>query len=234
MNIKKYTEKLKKYTEKDDGLTAVEASIIVPIVLMVIMVMLYLGLILYQQTSLQAIVNETASSVGQIYSTKTKDPFIGFTKPSTLSETEYYRSFINLVGNVSGAHNTLDSEVERKAIWYAKHRLSSTRIYKESAGLEIFVDFERVPGSIMQRAVVVKGVVNYDLPFVKFFGIMDSTVRVTAVGRAQCFDILETGSTVSVITSFMEQSLDVMAPAFADVVQAIKDFVFKFVTGVVT
>ena len=220
---------IKDYTKKEDGLTAVEASIVVPIVLMVIMVMMYLGFILYQQTSLQAIVNETASSVGQIYSTKSKDPFIGFTKPETLVNTEYYRNIKNLGGSFADKHYTLDSEVERKAIWYAKHRLQSTRLYSESEALVITVNFERVPGSIMQKAVVVTGSATYDLPFVKFFGIMDSTMVVAAQGRAQCFDILETGSTVSVVTSVMEKTIDVMAPAMADVVSAIKNFIFRYI-----
>ena len=122
----------------------------------------------------------------------------------------------------------MDSSVEKKAIRYAKHRLQSSRLYKESGGITVDVKFEKVPGSIMQKSIIITGIATYDLPFVKFFGIMDSTIKVAAVGRAQCFDILDSGSTVSVVSSLMKETLDVAAPEIADVVTAIRSFMAQY------
>lgn len=215
---------IKEFTKKESGSTVVEASIVVPIVLMVIFVMMYLGFILYQHTLMQVIANETASSIGQIYSTKTKDPFIGFATPAELSQTEYYRNLKNSFGSLGGAHGALESEVETKGNWYAKYRLKSSRLYSESEAMIVHIDFERVPGSIMQKSVVVTASATYDLPFIKFFGVVDSTIDVAAVGRAQCFDILDTGSTASVVSALINDTLDTAAPSAANVVKAIDEF----------
>lgn len=219
---------IKEFTKKESGSTVVEASIVVPIVLMVIFVMMYLGFIMYQQTSLQVIANETASSAGQIYSTYTKDPFIGFVTPKQLSDTEYYRTISNAIGSLGEAHGKLESSVETKAGWYSRYRLKSSRLYKESAGMTINTDFEKVPGSIMQKSVVVTIRATYDLPFIRFFGIVDSKIEVEAVGRAQCFDILDTGSTASVVSNLIDETFDSTAKSVSEVVDAIKDFYNKY------
>ncbi|MBQ3045597.1 MAG: pilus assembly protein [Clostridia bacterium] len=210
--------KIKEISKNESGSTAVEASIVVPIVIMIIFVMMYMGFIMYQQTALTVIANETAASIGQIYSTNSKDPFIGFTTPQNLSDTDYYRTLKTALN----IHGSLESEAETKSNWYAQYRITSSRLYKEAGDIKINTEFEKTPGMVLQKTAVVTVEATYDLPFIRFFGIVDSTVEVSAVGRAQCFDILDYGSTMSLATTMAKDIVDPFAAEVQKIFDAIK------------
>lgn len=222
--------KIKEISKNESGSTAVEASIVVPIVIMIIFVMMYMGFIMYQQTALTVIANETASSIGQIYSTNSKDTFIGFASPQDLSDTDYYRSLKNALNNFVTVHGSLESEAEKKSNWYAQYRITSSRLYKEAGDMDINTTFEKTPGMTLQKTAVVTVKATYDLPFIRFFGIVDSTVEVSAVGRAQCFDILDYASTMSLASTMARDIIDPFSSKVNEVFDAIKTMV-SMITG---
>lgn len=217
--------KIKEISKNENGSTVVEASIVVPIVIMIIFVMMYLGFIMYQQTALTVIANETAASIGQIYSTNSKDPFIGFTQPQELSDTYYYRSLQNTLNNFTSIHGALDSEAETKSNWYSQYRIMSSRLYKESGDIKVSTSFEKTEGMALQKTVVVTVEATYDLPFIRFFGVVDSTITVAAEGRAQCFDILDYASTMSLASTMASEMIDPAAGEISEVFNAIEKFV---------
>ncbi len=214
--------KIKEFSKSEKGSAAVEASIVVPIVIMIIFVMMYMGFIMYQQTVLTVVANETAASIGQIYSTNSKDPFIGFTTPQKLSDTIYYRTLQNTLGNFINIHGSLDSEAATKSNWYAQYRIASSRLYKEAGDIKINTTFESTPGMVLQKTAVVTVEATYDLPFIRFFGIVDSTVEVAAVGKAQCFDILDYGSTMSLASIMARDIVDPFSEKVQEVFNAIE------------
>lgn len=216
--------KIKELSKEESGSTVVEASIVVPIVLMIIFVMMYLGFIMYQETALTVVANEAAASIGQIYSINSKDPFIGFTTPTELSDTYYYRSLRNALNSLTQVHGALDSEAAKKADWYSKYRIVSSRLYKQTGALKVSTSFESTPGLMFQKTAVVTIEAVYDLPFIKFFGITDSTVAVKAVGKAQCFDILDYASEMSLTSSILSDTLDEIAGGVKEVFNAIETF----------
>ncbi len=220
--------KIKEISKNEKGSAAVEASIVVPIVIMIIFVMMYMGFIMYQQTVLTVIANETASSIGQVYSTNSKDPFIGFTTPQKLGDTDYYRTLKNVLNNFVTIHGSLESEAATKSNWYAQYRLTSSKLYKEAGDIKIKTEFEKTPGMVLQKTAVVTVEATYDLPFIRFFGIVDSTIEVTAVSKAQCFDILDYGSAMSLATTIAKDVVDPMASEIDRVFEAIKKICSMF------
>lgn len=216
--------KIKEFSKEESGSTVVEASMVVPIVLMIIFVMMYLGFIMYQETALTVVANEAAASIGQVYSTNSKDPFIGFTTPTELSDTYYYRSLRNALNSLTQIHGALDSEAAKKADWYSQYRIVSNRLYKENGDIKVSTSFESTPGMMFQKTAVVTIEATYDLPFIRFFGIADSTVAVKAVGRAQCFDILDYASMMSLASNVISDTLDVVAEGIQEVFNAIETF----------
>jgi len=217
--------KIKEFIKSKSGSAAVEASIVVPIVIMIIFVMMYLGFIMYQQTALTVIANETASSIGQVYSTNSKDPFIGFATPTELGDTYYYRALQNVVNDFVQVHGALNSEAGKKSNWYSQYRITSSQLYKPKGDIDVNTEFENTPGMIFQKTVVVTINANYDLPFIRFFGITDSTIKVTAVGKAQCYDILDYGSSMSLASKMAKDIVDPFAAKVQETFDAIGQIV---------
>lgn len=217
--------KIKEFIKSKSGSAAVEASIIVPVVIMVIFVMMYMGFIMYQKTALTVIANETASSIGQVYSTNSKDPFIGFATPAELGDTFYYRALQNVTNNFFHVHGALDSEAGKKSNWYSQYRITSSQLYKPKGDIRVDTTFEHTPGMIFQKTVVVTINANYDLPFIRFFGITDSTIKVSAVGKAQCYDILDYGSTMSLASRMATDIVDPLSAKVQETFDAIGQIV---------
>ena len=214
----------RKLFKKENGETVVEATMVVPIVIIVIFLLIYLGFVLYQQTILTVVANDTAASIGQVYATPSKDPFVGYTNTEKLSETKLYRNLYNAVGNAMGKTDTVDGNNELKAQWFAKYRLASTQLYKEKGSITYDIGFERQPGTVLQKIVVVKIKATYDLPFLKFFGISNSEKLFEAEARAQCFDLLDYSSTLSLVNTVLTDSVGSTAEKINKVFDAIKDF----------
>lgn len=207
--------------KSENGETVVEATFIVPIVIMIIFIMMYLGFILYQQTIMTVVANEVSASIGQVYATPSKDPFTGFTETETLSKTKLYRNLHNAIGNALGAADTVDGSNQTKGQWFGKYRMASHCLYEQTGSMEVDVAFERRSGTLLQKEVVVKIEAVYDLPFLRFFGIQNSQKRFTATGRAQCQDLLDYASTLSLVNTVAD---DTLKPLAEDVMEAIEKF----------
>ena len=214
-----------KRIKDEDGQTVVEATIVVPIVIMVIFVLMYLGFILYQHTIITVVANDTAASIGQVYATPSKDPFVGYAEPNMLNKTKLYRNLRNAVAGAMGAADTVDGSNQRKGTWFAKYRLMSSRLYKESGDLVIDVAFKRRDGAILQKDVIVTITATYELPFLRFFGVQDVQKEFRGQGRAQCLDLLDYSSFLSLVNTVAN---DVLEPSADKVVSAINEFMGQF------
>ena len=166
--------------KNQSGEVVVEASIIVTLVLIVITIMLYVGMILYQQTLVSVMANQTASNIAQVYGNNLKDPFSGYVDPDRVYQSITYSNM------KTDAYMTV---VERKANIFAQYRLKSSRILV-NGNTAVEVEVVRKPHELLKSQIVVTIRDRYDVPLVGMFGT-SGLVEFASSGRADCVDILE-------------------------------------------
>lgn len=162
------------------GEVIVEASIVVTLVMLVITIMMYVGMVLYQQTLVSVIANQTAANIAQVYSNNLKDPFSGYIDPDKVYQSVTYSNM------KTDAYMTV---VEQKANIFAQYRLKSSRILA-NGNTSVEVEVVKKPNELLKSQIVVTIRDRYDVPLVGMFGT-SGLVEFAASGRADCVDILE-------------------------------------------
>lgn len=166
--------------DRERGEVVVEASIVVTLVTILITIMLYLGMVLYQKTIVTVMANHTASNLAQVYSNNLKDPFTGYIAPEKVYQSVTYSNMKT---------DAYLDVIEQKANIFAQYRLKSSSILpKESTTVE--VDIVKKPNEILKSQIVVTIKEKMNIPLVGFFGV-DGKIEYSASGRADCIDILE-------------------------------------------
>ncbi len=166
--------------KSDCGEVVVEASIVVTLVMMIITIMLYVGMILYQQTLVSVVANQTASNIAQAYSNNMKDPFTGYVEPEKVYQSVSYDNMKT---------DAYIEVIEQKASVFAQYRLKSSRILN-NGNTSVEVEIVKKPNELLKSQIVVTVHDTYDVPLVGIFGTK-SLVEFSASGRADCVDILE-------------------------------------------
>lgn len=165
---------------RESGEVVVEASIVVTIVVIFISVFLYIGMILYQQSLVSIMANQTASNIAQVYSNSIKDPFTGYVDSDSVYQSITYGSMKN---------DAYVDVLTQKANTLAYYRLKSSRILT-NGNPNVQVDIVKKPNELLKSQIVVTIRDKYQLPLVSFFGV-DNELEFSATGRADCVDILE-------------------------------------------
>ena len=151
------------------------------VVIVFLTVMLYLGMILYQQAVVNIMANQTAASIAQIYGNTLHDPFTGYVDIEGVDETVSY----------SGIRDQAYQDVmKQKADAFALYRLRSSRILNTGVTQ---VDVQILPKSneLLKEQIVVTVRESHAVALVSFFGIENSTLTFTGTGRADCVDRLD-------------------------------------------
>lgn len=165
---------------RESGEVVVEASIVVTIVVIFISVFLYIGMILYQQSLVSIMANQTASNIAQVYSNSIKDPFTGYVDSDSVYQSITYGSMKN---------DAYVDVLTQKANTLAYYRLKSSRILT-NGNPNVQVDIVKKSNELLKSQIVVTIRDKYQLPLVSFFGV-DNELEFSAAGRADCVDILE-------------------------------------------
>lgn len=166
--------------KRESGEVVVEASIIVTLVVLAVTVMLYIGMILYQQTLVSIIANQTAFNLAQIYSNNMKDPFTGYVEPEKVYQSVTY-------GNMkTDAYLTY---LQDKASVFGLYRMESSQILGNDYAT-VDVEIVKKPNELLKSQLVVTIRDRFNLPLAFFFGT-SSLMEFAASGRADCVDILE-------------------------------------------
>lgn len=166
--------------KRENGEVVVEASIVVTIVVIFISVMLYIGMILYQQSLVSMMANQTASNIAQVYSNSLRDPFTGYVDVDKVYQSVTYSNLKD---------DAYMDVIKQKADVFSKYRLKSSRMLaNESSSVD--VQIVKKPNELLKNQIVVTIRDKYDIPLVGFFGT-DGIVEFSASGRADCVDILE-------------------------------------------
>lgn len=166
--------------KRESGEVVVEASIVVTIVVIFISIFLYIGMILYQQSLVSIMANQTASNIAQVYSNSIKDPFTGYVDSDSVYQSITYSNM------------KTDAYVDvltQKANALAYYRLKSSRILT-TGDPHVEVDIVKKQNELLKSQIIVTIKDKYELPLVSFFGT-NNTLEFSAIGRADCVDILE-------------------------------------------
>lgn len=166
--------------KRESGEVVVEASIVVTIVVIFISVFLYIGMILYQQSLVSVMANQTASNIAQVYSNSIKDPFTGYVDSDSVYQSITYSSMKT---------DAYADAMTQKANTLAYYRLKSSRILT-TGNPDVQVDIVKKPNELLKSQIVVTIRDQYELPLVSLFGV-DNKLEFSATGRADCVDILE-------------------------------------------
>ncbi len=166
--------------KRESGEVVVEASIVVTIVVIFLSVFLYIGMILYQQSLVSVMANQTASNIAQVYSNSIKDPFTGYVDSDSVYQSITYSSMKT---------DAYVDAMTQKANKLAYYRLKSSRILT-TGNPDVQVEIVKKPNELLKSQIVVTIRDQYELPLVSLFGV-DNKLKFSATGRADCVDILE-------------------------------------------
>lgn len=166
--------------KKESGVVVVEAAIVVTLVMILITIMLFVGITLYQQTLVSVMANQTASNIAQVYSNNLKDPFTGYINPDKVYQSVTY-------GNMKT--DAYIDVIEKKANVFSKYRLKSSRMLANS-NTTVEVELVKKPNELLKSQVVVTIHDKVDVPLVGMFNT-NGLIEFESTGRADCVDILE-------------------------------------------
>lgn len=198
--------------KRENGEVVVEASIIVTLVFIVISIMFYIGMVLYQQTAISTVANRTATNISQVYSNTLRDPFTGYVDPDNAYQSITYSNM------KTDAY--LDA-IKQKGTAFAQYRLKKSQIIP-AVDREVDVQVVNKPNEILKGQIVVTITDTYDVPLVGMFGL-DSELTFTATGRADCVDYLEYLLGVEAIADPEHSSIPSLPDSDTCIVTFVKD-----------
>jgi hypothetical protein len=179
----------------EDGNLVIEASIVLTLTGVFIVVLINLGLILYQRALADVAANDAATRVAHVYAFTHRDPFYAYLNETEFRKTDLYR----YVGNIFT--NNLDNTSSRKAEWFGYYRLRKGAVLQTEP--TVTAEVIGKPGVLLTKQVVVTIEVDYSIPFTVIWGGNNRTTY-TAVGKADCFDIIDYINMVDMAVDFVD------------------------------
>lgn len=198
--------------KKESGAVAVETSIVVTLIFIVLSIILYIGMVLYQKTAISTIANRTATNISQVYSNTLRDPFTGYVDPDNAYQSITYSNIKN--------DAYLDA-IEQKGDAFAQYRLKKAQILP---AVERNVDVQVVnkPNEILKAQVVVTIIDKYNIPLASMFGL-ESELSFSGSGRADCVDYLDYLLGVEAIANPEESPIPSLPDSDTCIVTFVKD-----------
>jgi len=181
---------MKKIRCEDSGEIMLETVLIVPITIMILLAVLSLGFLYYQQSMMSTVANELAAKIGSGYK-YTHQPLDDFTiTQNALENTKMYRTTFSLMSIKTMNKDRAEEYLPERA------GLTSLGINDNEATLDAFdirvdnVGRLHVDVSISMKSDILFGDV------LMFFGILREPPVFKAQGSAECIDITAYASQV--------------------------------------
>ena len=187
----------------EKGNVVIEASFVLTITVVMIVVLINLGFIIYEQTLLETTANETAIKIANVYSSLCRDPEVGYVNDSNFYKTNLYRYIFS---------ENQDDKAVKKGEWFALYRIKKGDLIKDEP-TNVEVDIEKRPGSMLQNQIVVTITSEYKLPLTRLWGGNNKMVF-TAKAKANCIDLLDYLGTVSMFKDDVVKMLDKFTERF--------------------
>lgn len=179
-------KKMIKTLKCDEGNAVVEATLVVTICIFIIFIIIILGFVFYQENLLQSVVNKVANQVARTYSYERKDPVTGYISEDGLKDQGLVDSLYFFTDEVSGKKSRELSEANS----LIKKYLDRNRIIMAHEAKLPEIKIENSHTAWFQKEVIVSVEEEYYIPFVRFLGVNNGTVKRSYIGKAECIDII--------------------------------------------
>ncbi len=200
------------------GMMVVEAMIILLITITVLVFLMGIGFLFYQQWNVYLIANDAATRIAQNYPYTGTDPVMGYLDSDILSAVSPYRYMFS--------SKELAADNADKGEKYVRWNLSKTSLCKAVSDPVVSVTTEY--DSLARRHVEVTIEAEYEIPLggaLEYFGL-PGTVTFSATGRAVCIDLMNYVSTVNTMKTMTDATLgSKYASALNAILSTIKGFV---------
>lgn len=186
--------------KKEDGNVIIEASIVLTIAVVMVVVLINLGIVLYNRNLMDTVAADAAVSVANVYASTYRDPMYGYMDSSEFYKTNLYRYVKNFF------NSSLDNSAERKATWYSLYSLKK-KTFSEIKDPKVEVEVVTKPGTLIQHQVVVRIEAELKIPATAIWGGKNKTTYV-AEGRADCVDMLDYFNTIATVKSSVMSKIE--------------------------
>lgn len=175
----------------EKGEIMLEALIVYPVVIFLLLFILALFSILFQAWNIQTITNEVAAKAAQIYNQPKADIVTGYVTDDQVVEVEEYRYILDGI--------TLKVASAKKMFPYANTRLINTTFAKKEEEPKITMEVKKDGVARRHMEVSIEG--KYSVPFgaaLAYFG-MDEVMTYKATANAECLDLMDYITTVDFV-----------------------------------
>lgn len=201
------------------GAVTVEYAVIFPVVVICILILIYIGMLFYQQCMMQSAVNRYVRSLAHLwgYNPDNVDYEAGISKKETYLDEELYW------------HLFADTQKRaKKATESVRNELMAKSIIRPKAGFDVQVTYSNV---IISKKIGINARAVYPLPFRKIFELLGSSgyVTIEAYGETSISDPPEFIRNTDYLLQIYEESgakklvLEKLEP-LADVLGRLTDF----------
>lgn len=182
---------LKNWCKEERGSMMIDGMIAMLITIMILVFLMSLGFLLYQQWMVSNVANDTATRLAQRYPYTSADIITGQTALEDMNGLPLYRYLGSRLERENGARGES----------FALDTLAMAGLATPVRNPEI--DVKECYDSLGRRHVEVHITAEYEVPLggaLQYFG-MDQTVTYQATGRAVCMDMLEYINSVEAVDS---------------------------------
>ena len=174
---------MKKKIKMEYGELTIEAVIVVTTAIFIIFLTLDIALAVYRQVNVSIIANKVATSIGNIYGSKYKEPDMAYQNINDFKRPHIYRYF---------GKEEMNNENKEMAIWYAGYSLKKTELSSEEAEYNNEIQASINTNAIGNQIITITITRKYHdffLTPVSWLGI-EPVYTCSASGTAQCYDII--------------------------------------------
>ena len=169
----------------ESGNTMIEATFVMTLSLIIVLLMLLFGFIFYQETLLQTVADDTARKIASTYTYTNKDPVTGYITTDSLRDQGFVDSMYFLTGENSGK----DFKEEKEAKSLAKTLMNKKRL-RACQSFEYNIDIRNSNMVFFQKEIVVSLEEKYSIPLLNMLGMNSSDGLITRkyTAKALCYD----------------------------------------------
>ena len=169
-----------KFFKSEKGEFTVEATIVFTISFMALIVIMYIGIVMYQHVHLQSVTDRIASRGAMMYATRTTDMNTGAKSSEAFWNCDPYRYIID-----GSYKNTAKGQIESAL----NQALGNGNVIASNANDGANVDIKL---GMFSRKIEVTGKRSFNVPFVSVFDIDNSFFDLNVKSTAYIMDMPET------------------------------------------
>ena len=182
------------FFKSEKGEFTVEATLVFTISFMAIIIMLYVGIVMYQHVHLQSSTDRIASRGAMMYATRTTDMDTGYKRKDSFWNSDPYRYIYD-----GKYKKTAEGEIQNSL--NAALGNGNVIASNKNDGAKVNIKL-----GLFSRKVEVKGNRSFNVPFVSFFKIDNSLFDLNVTSTAYIMDMPETIRNVDYACDILRRS----------------------------